>query len=261
MDHLDTLFRQRIGMLSHGKINFDNLSAYLERMAQDIPFENLCIIHNRARSITKENLVDKIITRNEGGLCYELNTLLYLFLIENGFDAILVRGRTYDHVQERWSAVGRTHILNVISHGNQQYVVDTGFGANLPLKPVPLNGGVVESHNGEFRVEKNHSVDGEYFLHIKLKHSREDWKLGYVFNATEEIKDFSVLNEVQKIIVEHPESPFNKKPLVTKIDERGVVVLTDTSITVKSNGFVNKKVIDDAAFKDFLVSEFNFKAE
>lgn len=259
MENLDTLFRQRIGMLSHETINYDNLDVFLERIAREIPFENLCVIDNRTRNITKENLINKIITRNEGGLCYELNTILYLFLIENGFTSTLVRGRTYDHNEERWSAAGRTHILNLITHEGRKYVVDTGFGANLPLKPVPLSGSVVGSINGEFRVEKNHSKDGEYFLYIKLKHRQEDWKLGYVFDSTDEVQDFSVMNEVQNLIIEHPESRFNKKPLVTKINERGILILTNTSFTEWNNGNETKKEIDDTIFKKMLINEFNIK--
>ncbi|GAA3332445.1 hypothetical protein GCM10020331_092600 [Ectobacillus funiculus] len=52
---------------------------------------------------------------------------------------------------------------------------------------------------------------------MKLKHKQDDWKLGYVFfDSTVVVKDLSELNEVQRIISEHPESRFNKKPLVTR---------------------------------------------
>ncbi|MFC7560436.1 arylamine N-acetyltransferase [Paenibacillus farraposensis] len=50
-------------------ITFENLDSVLEKTAREIPFENLCIIENRTTDITKENLIDKIIKRNEGGLC------------------------------------------------------------------------------------------------------------------------------------------------------------------------------------------------
>lgn len=260
MESLDTLFRQRIEMLPNEIINFDSLGVVLEKVARVLPFENLCVVKKRTRNITKENLINKIIHRNEGGLCYELNTILYLFLIENGFTSTLVRGRTYSHNENRWSAVGSTHIINIITHEGQPYIVDTGFGANLPLKPIPLSGSVVKSHNGEFRVEKNHSKDGKYSLYMKLKHRQEDWKIGYEFDTTDEVHDFSVLNEVQQVIVEHPESRYNKKPLVTKVDERGILILTDTSFTEWNNGKENIKEIDDTMFKRMLINEFHIKS-
>ena len=260
MEKLDTLFRHRIGVLKNEIITFENLDIVLEKTAREIPFENLCVIENRTTDITKENLIGKIIKRNEGGLCYELNSIFYLFLIENGFNSTLVRGVTYDHIGQRWSATGRTHVVNIITHDGQQYLVDTGFGGNLPLKPVPLNGDIVISNNGEFRVEKADSEYGDHLLYMKLKHKQDDWKLGYVFDSTVVVKDLSELNEVQRIISEHPEPRFNKKPLVTRQNERGNIILTDTSFTEWIDGKEYKKEIDNNIFKEMLMDKFGIKS-
>ncbi|MFD0692645.1 arylamine N-acetyltransferase [Paenibacillus sp. GCM10027628] len=256
MDKLDLLFRHRIGILKNEIITFENLDIVLEKTAREIPFENLCVIENRTTDITKENLIDKIIKRNEGGLCYELNSILYLFLIENFFNTTLVRGVTYDHIGQRWSATGRTHVLNIITHDGQQFLVDTGFGGNLPLKPVPLNGDIVISNNGKFKVEKADSEYGDYFLYMRLKHKHDCWKLGYVFDSTVAVKDFSELNEVQRIIAEHPESRFNKRPLITRQNQRGNIILTDTSFTEWIDGKEDKKEIDKNLFKEILMDKF-----
>ncbi|GMA65140.1 arylamine N-acetyltransferase [Alicyclobacillus fastidiosus] len=97
MDELNRLFRNRIGISNTDKITFEKLDLVLEKTARAIPFENLCVVGNRTAEITKENLVNKIMNHNEGGLCYELNSIFYLFLVENGFHAALVRGVIYDH--------------------------------------------------------------------------------------------------------------------------------------------------------------------
>ncbi len=39
----------------------------------------------KSSDITKQNLMNKILVRNESGLCYELNSFLYYFLVDNGF--------------------------------------------------------------------------------------------------------------------------------------------------------------------------------
>ncbi|WP_436664397.1 arylamine N-acetyltransferase [Alicyclobacillus acidoterrestris] len=87
MHSLRTLFLNRIGVPESENVTFENLDMILEKTARTIPFENLCIMENRTTDITPDNLIDKILKRNEGGLCYELNTIFYLFLIENGFNA------------------------------------------------------------------------------------------------------------------------------------------------------------------------------
>jgi N-hydroxyarylamine O-acetyltransferase len=42
----------------------------------------------------------------------------------------------------------------LIYHGDETYLIDTGFGSNLPLKPVPLSGETTVSNNGELELIK-----------------------------------------------------------------------------------------------------------
>jgi N-hydroxyarylamine O-acetyltransferase len=250
MNDLNELFRNRLGLPQDVEITFQYLDTVLEKTAKTIPFENLCIIENRTKEITKENLTSKILQQNEGGLCYELNTILYLFLYENNFKPTLIRGVTYNYIEQRWSPTGNTHVLNLITHNGQVYVVDTGFGGNLPLKPVPLSGESVASSNGEFRVEHIESENGDYILYMKLNRKDEDWKIGYAFKTKEEVQNITELNKVQRIIVEHPESAFNKKPLISKITDKGNITLTDTSFTQWIDSALKKEIIDERRFNE-----------
>ncbi len=59
-------------------------------MAQTVPFENLNILENNFTQISKDNLKEKILVNNRGGLCYELNPTMYYFLKGAGFDVHLV---------------------------------------------------------------------------------------------------------------------------------------------------------------------------
>ncbi|GMA65141.1 arylamine N-acetyltransferase family protein [Alicyclobacillus fastidiosus] len=154
---------------------------------------------------------------------------------------------------------GRTHVTNIITHDGQRYLVDTGFGGNLPMTPVPLNGETVISENGEFKIERADSEYGDYFLYMKLKHKDEDWKLGYVFDSTHSVNRLSELNEIQKIILEHPASPFNKRPLMTRRTARGNIILTDTSFTEWIDGRVEKMEIDNKTFKEIADGKFGIK--
>lgn len=257
MKDLNLLFRKRIGLTDNEVITFQNLDMVLEKTAKAIPFENLCIIENRTIEITNENVVSKILEQNEGGLCFELNLLLYLFLKENNFNTSLIRGVVYDPMKQQWSTTGKTHVTNLINHHGQIYLVDTGFGGNLPLKPVPLNGDIVESNNGAFRVVYEESEPGDYILYMKLIHKDEDWKKGYAFNSNEEFTDLTDLNEIQKVIIEHPESAFNKKPLITKITDKGNMILTDSSFTQWVDGKMKKEKIDEKRFSEIRKEYFD----
>ncbi|MDF2945413.1 MAG: arylamine N-acetyltransferase [Bacillales bacterium] len=242
-------FRKRIGISDSEEIRFDNLGKVLKQTAMSIPFENLCILENNLCEITSEGLIEKIITRQEGGVCYELNYILCLFLLENGFDAYLVRGVVFDQVNKKWSATGKTHVAIIIKHKEEEYIVDTGFGGNLPLMPVPLSGTIIKSDNGEFKVEK--TSEG-YILQMKLSNKDNKWEVGYLFDPSKVIEGLDEIYDIHKVIIQHPESPFNKKPLITRLTTTGRFVLTNTSYTEWSNGDVTKRDIDEITFKEIV---------
>lgn len=255
MSELNALFRQRIGIAEYEKITFETLGRVLETTARSIPFENLCIIEKKTRDITKEHLINKILVNKEGGLCYELNSILYFFLLENGFQAALARGVVYK-AGEGYTAIGRTHLTILLTHEEQTYVIDTGFGGNLPLVPVPITGETVASANGEFRIKKAQSAHGDYALEMKLKHKDTDWRIGYAFDSVQTLTDVTECNEIQSIIANHEASPFNKNPLLTKLTKGGNVTVTNTSFTQWTDGIMTKESIDEERFKELVQQHF-----
>lgn len=88
-------------------------------------------------------------------------------------------------------------------------------------KPVPLTGGDCNFAQRAFRARKAYSEHGDYVLEMKLKHKDNEWRLGYVFDSVKPVDDVAELNENQKIIAEHPDSPFNKHSLITLHTEQG----------------------------------------
>ncbi len=250
MSELNELFRNRIGIAEHEEIIFEKLDELLVKTANQIPFENLCIMENRTRKITVKNVKEKILLQQEGGLCYELNSILYLFLLENGYDAALIRGTVYNQLQQDWSKIEKTHVAILIQHNGKSYLVDTGFGGNLPLVPVPLTGETVSSNNGEFRIKRVESEHGDYIFYMKLKYKDHEWKIGYAFDSNDRIKDVEDLDEIQTIIKDHPESAFNKRPLITKLTSKGNMTLTPDSFTEWVDGQEKKEAINEDTFKE-----------
>lgn len=256
MSELNTLFRKRIGLSVNESIPFEDLDNVLEKMAKTVPFENLRILDNQTSLISEQSLVNKILVNQEGGLCYELNSILYLFLIENGFNAVLTRAVVYNNDTGAYGTIGRTHVTILLTHEGQTYVVDTGFGGNLPLRPVPLNGETITSGNGQFRTQPVDGELGDYVIEMKLKHKDSDWRIGYVFDSKKSLTSISECNAVQKIIVEHPESSFNKNPLVTRLTDGGNLTLTNTTFTQWEDGVVTKENIDSVRYKELLNQHF-----
>jgi N-hydroxyarylamine O-acetyltransferase len=259
MKDLNYLFRQRIGFSEQEEITLDNLDMVLELTAAAIPFENLCAIAGDDSVLSEDTLMDKIFKRNEGGLCYELNGILFLFLKENGFDVQLIRGAVYVSEKATFSPTGSTHAAIILTHEGERYIVDTGFGGNLPLKPVPMDGTEVSTPTGEFRVVKEDSPYGDYFLEMKLKHKDMEWRKGYALDSLHPVKEVGSLTEAKKIITQHPQSPFNKKPLLTRVTAVGNMILTETSFTWWKDGQLVKEEIDLERFKELARVHFHIE--
>lgn len=256
---LDRLFRRRIGCPEDAVLTFDDLPLILERTGRTLPFENLRIIERRMLPITESNLIDKVLVSREGGLCYELNSLFCLFLQANGFDAVMARGIVYNHDQQAYTGTGRTHVNVLLRHEGQTYVIDTGFGGNLPLRPVPLSGESVSSASGEFRIrpaEGEHAAHGDYSFEMKQRYKDDDWRLGYTFDSRHPV-GLAACGEIQGIIASHPDSGFNKRPLVTRLTERGSVTLTDTSLTITDEGRITKNTFEPEQFGELLTKHFD----
>jgi N-hydroxyarylamine O-acetyltransferase len=256
---VDQLLRKRIGISQNETIRFEMLDQVLEKTAFTIPFENTNIIFGNSYKISKESLINKILLKNEGGLCYEINPIFYFFLLENGFNVRLVRGVVYNQQPQRWSPTGRTHIAILLMHNNQNYLIDTGFGVNLPLKPVPLAGQIIQSAIGEFRIVPVKNEFGDYILEIKLHNKDNDWKIGYCFDSNKPVNDLSELDEIRQIISVHPDSTFNKHPLMTKNKNNGHITLTDSSFTQYMKGETIKDVIDEETFKGIAKKHFSLE--
>ncbi|MGD7050329.1 arylamine N-acetyltransferase [Rossellomorea marisflavi] len=257
MDNVQQDLNRRIGMEESWSPAFAEIPVLLKAFAKAVPFENMAIIEDRLTPFSEQSLKEKILVRGEGGLCYDLNGLLYLYLKEAGFSVTLVRGVVYHQGKGDFHDIGRTHVLILLEHGGESWVVDGGFGGNIPLKPVPLTGEVVTSANGDFRIAKEDISHGDYILQMKLSYRSDEWQKGYAFDTTKPVTDLNELAEVQKTVSVHPESPFNRSPLLTKRTDTGSVTLTKGSMTEWKDGRLNKKDLDDDSFNEYRKKRFN----
>src|SRR5690625_4521390 len=83
-------FLQRIQYEEKDTISFEDLPTVMSQFAKHIPFENIDVMLNIDREMKAEQLYEKIIKQNRGGLCYELNPLFYYFLKNYGFQVYMI---------------------------------------------------------------------------------------------------------------------------------------------------------------------------
>jgi len=105
-----------------------------------VPFENLDIVSGVPISLEREALFDKIVSRNRGGFCYELNGLFGSLLTELGYRVTMLSARTVDDVEGTLGPEYDHLVLRVDLE--EPWLVDVGFGDSVRV-PVPLRSDVV----------------------------------------------------------------------------------------------------------------------
>lgn len=229
VDKLNLLFKNRICLPDTFVIRQDNLNTLLERIGYHIPFENLAIIEKKLHSLTYTHLFNKLVINQEGGVCYETNPLVAYFLLKNGIEARCNYATIVNEQREPSINMERTHIFIYIRLGQSEWLADCSFGTKQPLCLVPLCGDIVYSVNGYFRVVP---ITGAQPFLLERKESSDDkWLACYRFSVNEPVKKLDDLNNVQKIIAHSPQSPFNKKKLVTLLTPEGSKILSENSLT------------------------------
>lgn len=226
------------------------LDEILENFALKHTFNNYAIIEDSRYSINRENITQKLSIEGRGGLCYDLNPLLYLELSDAGYNVKLLRASTFNIETNSYYKDLKTHIVILLSFNNRLYLIDSGYGANLPLTPVGFDGDIYSSRVGDFRIENFINDRGSHHLMMNLRHKNSDFELGYSLFLDDVIVDFdSELSIIEEIIA--TKSHFKDAPLYIKNTPNGHITITANSMTVVENYKVSKLVDFHPLFGSF----------
>jgi N-hydroxyarylamine O-acetyltransferase len=128
-------YLRRIGLDGPATADLAGLSSLHRAHLLTVPFENLSIHLDEPISLAEADLFAKVVTRNRGGFCYELNGLFALLLEALGARVRRVAARVYGD--------GRLgppfdHLALVVTgaDGSGPWLADVGFGSHsvYPLR-------------------------------------------------------------------------------------------------------------------------------
>ena len=199
-----------------------------------VPFENLDIHTNT--KIDLNHLFDKIVTRNRGDFCYELNGLFYELLTETGFAVKMVSARVHDGKGD--FSPEFDHMALIVNLDNENYLVDVGFGefSFCPLKIV-LNK-EMNDPGGIFRIE----IFDEQNKIVKKKDSEGKFIPEYIFSERE--RNMDEFLERCNYHQTSPESHFRKKRICSLPTNTGRISLTGDVLKTTVNGKVTEKKLE-----------------
>ena len=193
----------------------------------NIAYENLDILEGRPIALTADALFDKIVTKDRGGYCFELNGLLADMLRQMGFS---VSQRFARYLRGEAEIPMRRHRVVIVSLDGIQYMLDIGVGQVAPRLPLKITEDLVQEQNGEtykFTRDTRHG-----WVLWDLHHGQ--WQEYICFND-DEAYDADFI-QLPYFCEAHPDSVFNKEPMIAIKTEAGRKTIDGNVYKVFENG-------------------------
>ncbi|BCS24571.1 arylamine N-acetyltransferase family protein [Aspergillus puulaauensis] len=243
----------------HQSIQEDALSALADlqrRHLGSIPWGNSAIHYSQHHSISTHPsaVFEKLVVRRLDGYCMENTNLFYVVLLSLGYQVYPSAGRVSSAAADpknagpdaRYGALG--HMVIIVTVDNKKYMVDVGFGNNVPTRPLPLeeNTTTVNIAPTDMRLVKEalpEAVDkSQKFWIYQIRFDPEsNWAPLYAFSEVEFLpQDFGVLNFATNKL---PSSWFTQKVVTVQhildaagSDIEGLYIMAGKEVKVRTNG-------------------------
>lgn len=244
-------YLSRIGFTATPAQDLATLKSLQRAHLAAVPFENLDIHWSHPIVPDTAKFFDKIVVRRRGGFCYELNGLFNELLRRIGYETRLVSARVFNgsvHGPEF------DHAAIVARVGDEEYLVDVGFGA---FTTEPLRFVIGEKQKDDAGVFVIRKFDDEY-LEV-AKRDNGGWQSQYIFrDIARELAEFAEMCDFQQY---SPDSHFRKGKLCSIVIPNGRKTLTDKSFIVTTGDEKSETLVNsDAEFYSLLESEFGITA-
>ena len=200
----------------------------------NVPFENLDIHHHQ--KIDLNHLFDKIVIRNRGGFCYELNGLFYELLKEIGFTVKMVSARVYE--DEGKYSPEFDHLALIVKIENMDYLADAGFG-EFSFYPIQIElNKEMNDPRGIFKIE---TLDDHYRI-VKKKNSEGKFFPEYIFSENaRKMEEFSERWDYHQT---NSDSHFKKKRICSLPTRTGRISLSGDVLKITDNGKVTEQKLN-----------------
>jgi len=241
--------------------NRESLRRLQRAHIETVPFENLAIVGDpfaggRGEGVTLDldALYDKLVARERGGYCFELNGLFHGLLRAVGFDA----DRVATCVLDEDGSVGTpaNHHTNLVDL-DRRYVVDVGLAVPPLRRPLPLDGDPRTGGAGlTWRVVDSDRPDADYLTQFR-RPGEDEWTDRYVLD--ERPRDLSYFRASCDYLSTAPESTFTGDPVVTIGTDDGYKKLDRETLTVTSGAETTERAVAEDGWHDVLETEFGLR--
>lgn len=242
---------------------YETLERLQNAHVRSVPFENIAITGDPSGtfagsgvSLDAASLFEKIVERQRGGFCYELNGLFGWLLEEFGFDRRQVAGRVLTGDGE--ARPPANHLTNIVTL-DRRYIVDVGLGLPPARRPLPFDGESRRDETGvEWRLTESGRPDADYQTEFR-RPDDEEWIARYVFRDQE--RQIEYVAATCEYLTTAPESPFTGEPFVTIATDSGHLKLKNGTLVRTENGETREVAVADDEWPAMLESEFGIPVQ
>lgn len=231
------LYLQKLN-LSNQKPSLTFLNEIVSAHQKTISFNNLAVYFypGQILNLDIEPLFEKVIVRGEGGYCFENNKVLFYLLQGLGFQ---VEPKAARVLYNQTGDIPRTHRTTIVTINGEKFLVDVGFGRDVPPKALPIDS---EQTNEHHVIKK----DGLYYLRLLKDETLIDL---YTFDDGHyQESDFNLANYYTNT---HPNSKFVKELTISRKDS-GVIEF----ISGKTYSRIENNIREDVEITN--LDEFQF---
>lgn len=217
-----------------------------------VPFENLDLYHNPTLlPIDKSSLFEKVVLRNRGGFCFELNGAFAYLLRGLGFDAYSCACRV---IREEVTDLGPLfHRGTIVRLNGKKYFCDVGFGG--PMAPFAVE----ISRDRQSRQGKTYWVEETF----------ESWKMEMRLDEAGNARGVLVFAELPLLdldfipnctaVCSGAESHFVTQRMVSRQTETGFIDLTNNTFTINKNGISSRSEVVEEDIPQILKEYFQIE--
>lgn len=219
----------------------------------NVPFENVAIWYGEGVSMDAPMVYHKVVEKQRGGFCYELNLLFHQLLGELGFTSSIVAARVFNTEGELGPPFDHLFLLVEL---DQLWLVDVGFG-DLFLQPIAMHEAIIQTDGRNyFKVEKY--AQEEYLL--LMSSDKTTFERKYTFSITpRRPSDFALMCQEKQT---NPTSHFVKNKICTRVTPDGrMTVFNDKFIHKMGEQKVEYLIEGEEHCKEILKSHFNIVFE
>lgn len=201
-------------------VNLATLTKLQDAHLKYIPYENFDCLNGKITSLKRQDVFNKVIMHNRGGICFELNGL-YNWLLESlGFEVTSYAARFIDKMETYQL---RRHRVMCVALGEKRYLTDVGVNSESPRVPLEITEGLIQSDS----ISQYKFTRSEFWGWLLWQKERgKIWKRLFGFTEEPQIdKDFITASFWCDA---HPDSPFIKSKKLSIFRE-------DCNITIRGN--------------------------